>query len=55
MTHAPMPIDLATVDWLYVVVLAVFVFVATLVGISCPSATAAWPRCCRRWCSRRYS
>jgi hypothetical protein len=27
-----MPIDLATVDWLYVAVLAVFVFVATLVG-----------------------
>jgi hypothetical protein len=27
-----MPIDLATVDWLYVVILAVFVFVATLIG-----------------------
>jgi hypothetical protein len=27
-----MPIDLASVDWLYVVVLAVLVFVATLVG-----------------------
>ena len=27
-----MPIDLAQVDWLYVVVLAVFVFVATFVG-----------------------
>ena len=27
-----MPIDLATVDWLYVVVLAVFVFLATLIG-----------------------
>ena len=27
-----MPIDLATVDWLYVAVLAVFVFLATLVG-----------------------
>ena len=26
-----MPIDLATVDWLYVVVLALFVFVATLI------------------------
>ena len=27
-----MPIDLATVDWLYVVVLALFVFLATLIG-----------------------
>ena len=27
-----MPIDLATVDWLYVVVLALFVFVATLIA-----------------------
>jgi len=27
-----MPIDLATVDWLYVVILAVFVFFATLIG-----------------------
>ena len=27
-----MPIDLAAVDWLYVIVLAVFVFVATLIG-----------------------
>jgi hypothetical protein len=27
-----MPIDLATVDWLYVVVLVLFVFVATLVA-----------------------
>jgi hypothetical protein len=27
-----MPIDLATVDWLYVVVLAVFVFLASVVG-----------------------
>src|SRR5450759_4038954 len=27
-----MPIDLATVDWLYVVVLALFVFVATLMA-----------------------
>jgi hypothetical protein len=27
-----MPIDLAEVDWLYVVVLAVFVFVATFLG-----------------------
>ena len=27
-----MPIDLAAVDWLYVIVLAVLVFVATLVG-----------------------
>jgi hypothetical protein len=27
-----MPIDLASVDWLYVVVLAVLVFVSTLVG-----------------------
>jgi hypothetical protein len=27
-----MPIDLAEVDWLYVVVLAVFVFVATFIG-----------------------
>ena len=27
-----MPIDLATVDWLYVAVLAVFVFVATLIA-----------------------
>jgi hypothetical protein len=27
-----MPIDLATVDWLYVVILAVFVFFATLVA-----------------------
>ena len=27
-----MPIDLASVDWLYVIILAVFVFVATLVG-----------------------
>jgi hypothetical protein len=27
-----MPIDLATVDWLYVVVLAIFVFFATLIG-----------------------
>ena len=27
-----MPIDLAQVDWLYVIVLAVFVFVATFVG-----------------------
>jgi hypothetical protein len=27
-----MPIDLASVDWLYVVVLAVFVFVATIIG-----------------------
>ena len=27
-----MPIDLATVDWLYVVVLAIFVFIATLIG-----------------------
>jgi len=27
-----MPIDLAAVNWLYVAVLAVFVFVATLVG-----------------------
>ena len=27
-----MPIDLATVDWLYVVILAVFVFLATLIG-----------------------
>jgi hypothetical protein len=27
-----MPIDLATVDWLYVVVLALFVFIATLIA-----------------------
>src|SRR5262245_8489170 len=27
-----MPIDLAQVDWLYLIVLAVFVFLATLVG-----------------------
>jgi hypothetical protein len=27
-----MPIDLATVDWAYVVILAVFVFFATLIG-----------------------
>jgi len=27
-----MPIDLANVDWLYVVILAVFVFFATLIG-----------------------
>ena len=27
-----MPIDLANVDWLYVVVLAIFVFLASLVG-----------------------
>ncbi len=27
-----MPIDLATVDWLYVLVLAVFVFVSTAIG-----------------------
>lgn len=27
-----MPIDLATVDWLYVVILAVFVFFAALIG-----------------------
>jgi|SRR5665213_702695 len=27
-----MPIDLAQVDWLYVVVLAVFVFLASLIG-----------------------
>ena len=27
-----MPIDLAQVDWLYVIVLAIFVFVATLFG-----------------------
>ena len=27
-----MPIDLTQVDWLYVVVLAVFVFLATLIG-----------------------
>jgi hypothetical protein len=27
-----MPIDLATVDWLYVAVLAVFVLIATLIG-----------------------
>ena len=27
-----MPIDLATVDWFYVVILAVFVFVATLIA-----------------------
>lgn len=27
-----MPIDLSQVDWLYVVVLAIFVFVATVVG-----------------------
>ena len=27
-----MPIDLATVDWLYVVVLALFVFLATLIA-----------------------
>ena len=27
-----MPIDLATVDWLYVVVLAIIVFLASLVG-----------------------
>ena len=27
-----MPIDLASVDWLYVVVLAMFVFVATIIG-----------------------
>jgi hypothetical protein len=27
-----MPIDLAQVDWLYVVVLAIFVFIATLLG-----------------------
>ena len=27
-----MPIDLATVDWFYVVILAVFVFFATLIG-----------------------
>lgn len=27
-----MPIDLAQVDWLYVVILAVFVFVASLIG-----------------------
>jgi len=27
-----MPIDLAQVDWLYVIVLAIFVFVATLLG-----------------------
>jgi hypothetical protein len=28
----PMPIDLATVDWVYVCVLAVFVFLASIVG-----------------------
>jgi len=27
-----MPIDLATVDWLYVVLLAVFVFIASFIG-----------------------
>ena len=27
-----MPIDLAQVDWVYVIVLAIFVFIATLVG-----------------------
>ena len=27
-----MPIDLATVDWLYVIVLALFVFLATLIA-----------------------
>jgi hypothetical protein len=27
-----MPIDLATVDWFYVVILAIFVFVATLIA-----------------------
>jgi hypothetical protein len=29
---AGMPIDLATVDWLYVVILALFVFIAALIG-----------------------
>ena len=49
-----MPIDLATVDWLYVVVLAVFVFLATLIG-NCPVVRPPrfWAPCCRRWCSRR--
>ena len=38
-----MPIDLATVDWLYVVVLAVFVFLATLIGNRpVASAAASW-------------
>ena len=48
-----MPIDLAQVDWLYVVVLALFVFVATLSATCCRSTTAARPPCCRRCCSWR--
>ncbi len=47
-----MPIDWANVNWFYVAVLAIFVFVATLVGDLFSFSTAAWLPCCRRWCSR---
>ena len=44
-----MPIDLASVNWLYVAVLAVFVFVATLVGNLLSFGHRGTAPCCRRW------
>ena len=46
-----MPIDLAAVDWLYVAVLAMLVFVSTLIGRLIAFRTSSSERCFRRCCS----